>query len=99
MKSENHEICHDIICGGYGKKLRRFHKSWHMRCLQIEASPKKFQRVGVKVTGEFGFDFKTFCIGKHNLDSFIPNFGYFSDPFDNFKFFMQLNISRWTVRP
>ena len=57
-----------------------------MRCLQIEASPKKFQKVGVKVTGEFGFAFKTFCIGKHNLHSFIPNFGYFLNPFDNFNF-------------
>ena len=33
MKSENHEICHDIICGGYDKKLRRFHKSYHVCCV------------------------------------------------------------------
>ena len=67
------------------------YKSKHLR--------RSSRKLGVKVTGEFGFDFKTFCIGKHNLDSFIPNFGYFSNPFDNFKFFMQLNISRRTIRP
>ena len=36
-KSENHKICHDIIRGGCDKKLRRFHKSCHVRCLQDEA--------------------------------------------------------------
>ena len=36
-KSENHKICHDIIRGGCDKKMRRFHKSCHIRCLQDEA--------------------------------------------------------------
>ena len=35
-KSENHKICHDII-QGCDKKLRRFHKSCHVRYLQDEA--------------------------------------------------------------
>ena len=70
MTSEHHEICHDIIPGDYGEKLWRFRKSWHVVCLQIEESSKKFQWVvndslgfGVKMTIELRFDIKTFCIG------------------------------------
>ena len=73
MKSENREICRDIVLSYVEtvvKKLGRFLKSWHVRCLQIEESPKKFQRVvkdslrlGVKVTTELRFDFKTLYIG------------------------------------
>ena len=67
---------HDIICGGYGKKLRRFHTISDVRCLQTEVSQKKNRsvekdsvRFRVKVTIELGFDFKTFFIGnrEHRL--------------------------------
>ena len=67
---------HDIICGGGGKKLRRFHTIYHVLCLQTEVSHKKNHsvekysvRIGVKVTVELGFDFKTFYIGnrEHRL--------------------------------
>ena len=67
---------HDIIRGGYGKKLRRFGIICHVRCLQTEVSQKNNRsvekdsvRFGVKVTIELGFDFKTFCIGnrEHRL--------------------------------
>ena len=67
---------HDIIRGGYGKKLRRFHTICHVRCLQTKVSHKKNRsvekdsvRFGVKVTIELGFDFKTICIGnrEHRL--------------------------------
>ena len=58
---------HDMIHGGYGKKLRRFRTICHVRGLQTEASQKKNRsveedsvRFGVKVTVELGFDFKTF---------------------------------------
>ena len=60
----------DIIRGGHGKKLGRFHTICHVRCLQTKASQKKNRsdekesvRFGVEVTVELGFDFKTFCIG------------------------------------
>ena len=60
---------HDIIHGGYGKKLRRFHTIYHVRCLQTEVSQNKNRSVekdsvgfGVNVMVELGFDFKTFCI-------------------------------------
>ena len=67
---------HDIIRGGCGKKLRRFHTISHVRCLQTEVSQKKNRsvekdsvRFGVKVTVELGFGLKTFCIGnrEHRL--------------------------------
>ena len=61
---------HNVIHGGYGKKLRRFHTICHVRCLQIEVSKKKNRsvekdsvRFRVKVMIELGFDLKTFCIG------------------------------------
>ena len=70
MKSKNHKICHDIIIScteSMVKKLRRFRTSYHVRSLQIEASPQKIHivenelfRFQVKVTGELGFNFKTF---------------------------------------
>jgi len=67
-KSENYEICHDIIRGGSGKKLRRFCTSCHVCCLQNKASLKNHRvkknslRSRVKATIGLGFDFKTFCI-------------------------------------
>ena len=66
----------DIICGDYGKNLRRFRTICHVRPLQTKASPKKNHsvendpvRFRVKVTVKLGFDFKTFCIGnrQHRL--------------------------------
>jgi hypothetical protein len=61
---------HHIIREGCGKKLRRFHTSCHVWCLQNEASRKMNHtvekdpvRFGVKVTVKFEFDIKTFCIG------------------------------------
>ena len=66
---------HDMICGGHGKKLRRFHTICHVRCLQTKVSEKENYsvendsvRFGVKVTVELGFDFKTFCIGNREQD-------------------------------
>jgi hypothetical protein len=63
-------MSHDIICGGYGKKLSKFHTFCHIRCLQIETSPKKFHRVAKyvvrfvdEVTFKFEFVFKTFFMG------------------------------------
>ena len=66
----------DIICGGHGKKLRRFQTICHVRCLQTKVSQKKNRsveknsvRFGVKITVELGFDFRTFYIGnrEHRL--------------------------------
>ena len=79
MKSENHEICHDVMISyveAVVKNLRRFRIICHVRCLQTETSQKKNRsveknsvRFGVKVTFELGFGFKTFCIGnrEHRL--------------------------------
>ena len=67
---------HDITRGGRGKKLRRFWTICHVQYLQTEVSQKKNRSVekdsvgfGVKVIVEFGFKFKTFCIGnrEHRL--------------------------------
>ena len=81
MNSKNHDICHDIICGGCDKKLRRFCKSYEVCWLRNEVSPKKFQRVQkdslsfwVKVTIELRFDIKTFCIGKSHDGLFHVKF-------------------------
>ena len=69
-------ISHDIIRGGRGKNLRRYHTLCHVRCLQTEVSQKKNHsvendsvRFRVKVMVELGFNFKTFCIGnrEHRL--------------------------------
>ena len=64
---------HDIICGGCGKKLRRFRTINHIGCLETEVSQKKNRsvekdsvRLRVKVTIELGFDFKTFFIGNRD---------------------------------
>ena len=66
----------DIIRGGCGKKLRMFRITFHVRCSQTEASPKKNRsiekdpvRFGVKVMIESRFNFKSFCIGnrQHRL--------------------------------
>ena len=72
---------HDIIHGGYGKKLRRFHTIYHVRCLQTKVSQKKNRsvekdsvRFGVKVMVELGFDFKTFCIGNREQILFHVKF-------------------------
>ena len=61
---------HDILCGGHGKRLIRFHTICHIQCLQTEVSQKKNRsvendlvRFRVKEMIELGFDFKTFCIG------------------------------------
>ena len=66
---------HDIICGGCGKKLRRFHTMSHVQCLQTEVSQKKNRsvendsiRFRVKVTIELGSDFKTFLEAIENID-------------------------------
>ena len=47
MKSENHEICHDIKISYVDvvEKMRMFRTSYHIPCLQNEESPKKFHRV------------------------------------------------------
>ena len=67
---------HDIIRGGCGKKLRSFRTICRVRYLQTEVSPKMNHsvendsvRLGVQVTVELGFDFKTFCIAnkEHRL--------------------------------
>ena len=69
-------ISHDIICGRYGKKLRRFRTISLVRCLQTEVSQKKnhsikkhLVRFGVKVMIELGFHIKTICTGnrEHRL--------------------------------
>ena len=66
----------DIIRGGCGKKLRRFHTICHVRYLKTKVTQKKNRsveknsiRFGVKVMIELGFDFKTFCTGnrEHRL--------------------------------
>ena len=65
----------DIICGGYGKKLRRFRIICHVRCLQTEVSHKKngnvekdSVRFGVKVTIELGLTSKLFVYAIENID-------------------------------
>jgi hypothetical protein len=34
--------CYDTICGGYDKKLTRFHKSFYVQCLQTKELREKF---------------------------------------------------------
>ena len=75
---------HDIIHGGYGKKLRRFRTTYQVRCLQTKASQKKNRNVekdsvrfGVKVMVELGFGFKTFCIGNREHRLFHVKFDIF----------------------
>ena len=65
----------DIICGGHGKKLRRFHTIYHVRCLKIEVSQKKNRsvekdslRFGVKVTVELGLTPQLFVQAIENID-------------------------------
>ena len=72
---------HDIIHGGYGKKLTRFHTMCHVRYSQTEVSQKKnlsvekdSVRFAVKVTVELGFDFKIFCIGNREQRLFHVKF-------------------------
>jgi len=99
MKFKNHKICYDIISRGEGKKLRRFCTSYHICSLQIETSPVKIHRVEkesfrfhVKVTVELVFGTKLFVYEIDNFDWFIPNFGYFWEPFCNVNFFQLKNI-------
>ena len=74
-------ISHDIICGDYGKNLSGFRNFFHVRCLQMETSANKNQRVekdtvrfGVKVTIEFGFDFEFFSLANRQFKLFHVNF-------------------------
>ena len=57
--------------GDCGIILRTFCKSFHVRLLEIETSPKKIRGVEKEsftfeqnVTNELAFDFKTFCVCK-----------------------------------
>ena len=84
---------HDIIHGGCDKKLSRFLKSCHVRCLQNEAFSKKFHRVEndslrfwVPVTVKQGFHFKIFYISNKHHGMFHVKCGYFFNSFDNFYF-------------
>ena len=102
-KSENHKFCHDFIRESCGKNLRRVRRtSCHVRALQIEASPEKIQELKwshsdfkLKWRANWGLTSKFFVFAIHNLGSFMPNFGNFSDTFDNFNFFLQLNSIMW----
>jgi hypothetical protein len=76
--------CDGIICGGCGKKLRRFCTFCHVWCLQIEASQRKNHtvemdsiRFGVKVTVKLWSNYKTFCIGHREHRLFHVKFWYF----------------------
>ena len=62
-----------------------------LTCLQIEIFAKKNQKVekdvvrfGVRVTIEFGFDFKIFSIASGQYKLLHINFGIFLEPIDNF---------------
>ena len=76
--SKNYEICQDLMISyvkAVVKKMRRFRKICHVRCLQTEVSQKKNHsiekdsvRFGVKVMIELGFDFKTFLWTIENID-------------------------------
>ena len=64
-----------MICGGHGKKLRRFHTICHVRCLQTEVSQKNHRsvekdsvRFGDKVTIELEFDLNFFVLVIENID-------------------------------
>ena len=61
---------HDIIRGGYGKKIEKVLDNMSCMMFTNQVSHKKNHsvekdsvRFGVKATIELGFDFKTFCIG------------------------------------
>jgi len=86
-KSEKHKFCHDIMISyieavvknrqGFTQVITYVpYKSKHLRRKSIELRRSPF-RFWVKVTDKLGFDFKTFLYAKHNLDSFMPNFGNF----------------------
>ena len=67
--------------GDCGKKLGRFRKSFHVRLLKIETSPKKIREIETgsftieqKITNELAFDFETFYVCK-KLFFLMPNFG------------------------
>ena len=91
-KSWDLSWCEDIIGGGCGKKLRMFCTFRHIRCLQTEASQKKISNVekdcirfGVKMTVEFWFDYKTFCIVNREYILFHVNFWQI---FETVKYFL-----------
>ena len=63
------------------EKLEWVSQFCHVRCLQMETSARKNQRVekdavrfGVKVTIKFGFDFKNFSIANRQYKLFRVKF-------------------------
>ena len=97
MKSENHKICHDIMITYLEAVVKNWevfaqvvtyalYKSKHFRrrSIELRRSRSDFE---AKWRLNWGLTSKLFVYATDNLDCFMPNFDYFSDPFDNFYFF------------
>ena len=89
--------------GDCGKILEMFCKSFHVRLLEIETSPKKIRGIekesftfGQNVTNEVTVDFKTFCVCKKQLWFFNANFGQFWDDMYIYYFFCNQTFVSYT---
>jgi len=84
MKSENHEICHDIVLSYVKTVVKNWEdfskvdtyvayksKNLQRRSTELRSSSPEFES---KVRSEFGFDFKTFCICNNQLKLFHAKF-------------------------
>ena len=70
-------------------------KIWESFAQVVTYAPYKLGFDGSKWRASWGLTSKLFVYAIHNLDSFMPKFGYFSDPLDNFNFLLQLNNIVW----
>ena len=98
-KSENHKICHDIIISKVETVVK---KIWEGFAYVVKYTPyrsKKLRRRSIDLRSRSDFESKWHANSGlnskiHILDSFMPNFNYFSDLFDNL-IFLQLNNIMW----
>jgi hypothetical protein len=96
-KFENHKFCHDIMIS-YDETMVKIwegfaqvvmyapYKSKHLwrRSIELRSSRPEFES---KWWAILSLSSKLFVYAIPNLDSFMPNFGNFLDPFHNFNFF------------
>jgi len=93
-KSEKHKFCHDIMISyieavvkirqGFTQVIMYVpYKSKHLwrKSIELRRSRSDFES---KWWTNWGLTSKLFVYATHNLDSFVPNFGYFLNSFDNY---------------
>ena len=93
-KSEKHKFCHDIMISyieavvknrqGFTQVITYVpYKSKHLRrkSIELRRSRSDFEW---KWRTNWGLTSKLFVYATHNLYSFMPNFGYFLNSFDNY---------------